>query len=767
LPVNRKHGAGSDSASDEFGSARISQARSSSESVRSKELIERWKFAAKKSCLFSLTDHIVLQSFRCTPESMPDPWEKFNIAELATLNCIRHRYSPVRKVWSEDRVQIKMHPESFARGAMRECYRVKKLSSFKKNDNWSHAHNYVAKKYIRPIGREVIFEDVRLQMDSKLWAEEFNRHNPPKKIDIMQVCILELIDEPDRPLYHLEHFIEGDYIKYNSNSGFVSDIARKTPQAFSHFTFERSGHQLIVVDIQGVGDLYTDPQIHTASGHGYGDGNLGTKGMALFFHSHICNEICFSMCLTEFDLSYSEVDALRKRSISNEVFSLFISLFIHINFMYHFLTVFSSVSPATTCSNRSSTDGSTKFENYDALDVCEPLTNDDDDDSAMERLRSRTFSNNGGVRSSVSMCSSECVDEYAPLPHNDDCVCERCVEVVVARRTRYRSETESASATTDANDDEMRTAPLERCLSVDSTSSCCSSRLTRVDVCVLIFCALLSTVSKEYDNGSFQESEKEAFWLEARKLSRPAGFLSATEMQQLADISRQTHTTSVLGQVHLDLARYHEVGRFLPKSVSASRNENLKVTTGSDGSAAEESLEYDKEAALYHLDMARRCGVLEAIITTAQIAHGLPHELLKDITNTDYWGDDDCEGFGIELMETAAEMGDRSSMLFVAESYETGRGLGKSPYWPKAVEWYSRAVTFLEDSDDGNEGSMVKPRYEIIQKIAEMYKEGGYGLEQDFTKAYELFTEAAELAMESMRGKLANKLYELAEQCAV
>lgn len=49
-----------------------------------------------------------------------------------------------------------------------------------------------------------------------------------------------------------------------------------SPQAFSHFTFERSGHQLIVVDIQGVGDLYTDPQIHTEKGTDFGDGNLGT-----------------------------------------------------------------------------------------------------------------------------------------------------------------------------------------------------------------------------------------------------------------------------------------------------------------------------------------------------------------------------------------------------------------------------------------------------------------------------------------------------------
>lgn len=56
------------------------------------------------------------------------------------------------------------------------------------------------------------------------------------------------------------------------------------PQAFSHFTFERSGHQLIVVDIQGVGDLYTDPQIHTEKGTDFGDGNLGRWGKPARFH---------------------------------------------------------------------------------------------------------------------------------------------------------------------------------------------------------------------------------------------------------------------------------------------------------------------------------------------------------------------------------------------------------------------------------------------------------------------------------------------------
>ncbi|CAH8468557.1 unnamed protein product, partial [Dicrocoelium dendriticum] len=101
--------------------------------------------------------------------------------------------------------------------------------------------------------------------------------------------------------------MEGEYRKYNSNSGFVDEQLRNTPQAFSHFTFERSGHRLLVVDIQGVGDLYTDPQIHTSDGVGYSDGNLGPRGMALFFHSHRCNPLCEYLGLTKFDLSHTEL----------------------------------------------------------------------------------------------------------------------------------------------------------------------------------------------------------------------------------------------------------------------------------------------------------------------------------------------------------------------------------------------------------------------------------------------------------------------------
>ena len=42
--------------------------------------------------------------------------------------------------------------------------------------------NYVSKRYIEDVDRDVYFQDVKLQMDAKIWAEEYNRHNPPKKV---------------------------------------------------------------------------------------------------------------------------------------------------------------------------------------------------------------------------------------------------------------------------------------------------------------------------------------------------------------------------------------------------------------------------------------------------------------------------------------------------------------------------------------------------------------------------------------------------------
>ena len=64
----------------------------------------------------------------------------------------------------------------------------------------------------------------------------------------------------------------------------------------------------------------------------------------------------------------------------------------------------------------------------------------------------------------------------------------------------------------------------------------------------------------------------------------------------------------VLGNVHLDLAKYHEICRFVD-----------------DGA-------YDKAAALFHLKCAAECGVIIAITTLAKMYCGMPHDdLLAEV----------------------------------------------------------------------------------------------------------------------------------------
>ena len=50
-------------------------------------------------------------------------------------------------------------------------------------------------------------------------------------------------------------------MKHNSNAGYVESHHRATPQALSHLSFAASKGKEMIVDIQGVGDLYTDPQV--------------------------------------------------------------------------------------------------------------------------------------------------------------------------------------------------------------------------------------------------------------------------------------------------------------------------------------------------------------------------------------------------------------------------------------------------------------------------------------------------------------------------
>jgi len=148
--------------------------------------------------------------------------------------------------------------------------------------------------------KKVCFADAKMQMVSEYFAQQFNKRSPSDcKISFVVSQVLELLERSSsqQPWATMEPLLSGEYNKHNDNNGGVMD-RNPIPQAFSHFTFEESQHQLVICDIQGVGaTLFTDPQIHTQDGHGFGLGNLGPQGMKRFLHSHTCNRVCQAMGL--------------------------------------------------------------------------------------------------------------------------------------------------------------------------------------------------------------------------------------------------------------------------------------------------------------------------------------------------------------------------------------------------------------------------------------------------------------------------------------
>jgi hypothetical protein len=86
----------------------------------------------------------------------------------------------------------------------------------------------------------------------------------------------------------LSRYVPGEFKKFNNNWDWAED-KRNTPQAFSHWTLKCSKGRALVCDIQGVGDVWTDPQIHTSyNTNDFGLGNCFQEGIDKFMQVFAC-----------------------------------------------------------------------------------------------------------------------------------------------------------------------------------------------------------------------------------------------------------------------------------------------------------------------------------------------------------------------------------------------------------------------------------------------------------------------------------------------
>ena len=207
--------------------------------------------------------------------ALPDVWASHALELRPAEVVLRHRYDAAARTWSRDPSLVKVDGRVFDEGAMRRCYRAKKLNfGYVRRYHaleWRRAPNFVLKEYKKPSDDgddRRAFDDVETQTEAALWADRFNALRPPKPIKMIACCVLEFQRRPGSPKFCAERFIDGTdargfgFVKHNSNSGYVDDSERRlTPQAFSAFSFYASEGDVLVCDVQGVGPCRNQPPV--------------------------------------------------------------------------------------------------------------------------------------------------------------------------------------------------------------------------------------------------------------------------------------------------------------------------------------------------------------------------------------------------------------------------------------------------------------------------------------------------------------------------
>uniref|UniRef100_A0A452HZ86 non-specific serine/threonine protein kinase n=1 Tax=Gopherus agassizii TaxID=38772 RepID=A0A452HZ86_9SAUR len=105
----------------------------------------------------------------------------------------------------------------------------------------------------------------------------------------------------------IEKYMTGEFCKYNNNNGdeiSPSNLLEEMMLAFSHWTYEYTRGELLVLDLQGVGEDLTDPSVIKPEGKQsgrmvFGPANLGEHAIKNFVAKHRCNSCCRKLKLPD------------------------------------------------------------------------------------------------------------------------------------------------------------------------------------------------------------------------------------------------------------------------------------------------------------------------------------------------------------------------------------------------------------------------------------------------------------------------------------
>ena len=192
-------------------------------------------------------------------------------------------------------MKVKIAKQPFAEGAQKIVYHgfdeQNKTHIVLKQSRWTDERSNCIERCL---------EAVQIHAVADSFSAEFNRERPDDAYEIQfsKVGVMQVTSKNQHQFFTYETYLqESEYKKFDTNfyclpgqTKELDNIPSATCQAFSHYTWEKSGKKLIVCDLQGViarSKLkLTDPVIH------YTHVNLGITGIEQFFKTHKCNNFC-------------------------------------------------------------------------------------------------------------------------------------------------------------------------------------------------------------------------------------------------------------------------------------------------------------------------------------------------------------------------------------------------------------------------------------------------------------------------------------------
>uniref|UniRef100_UPI0037E96C00 transient receptor potential cation channel subfamily M member 6 n=1 Tax=Semicossyphus pulcher TaxID=241346 RepID=UPI0037E96C00 len=157
---------------------------------------------------------------------------------------------------------------------------------------------------------QLCLREIQQQRAAQKMMQVFNQvkpddmHHSPRFLDVSLV-----LWHSNGQWLTIERNMTGDFMKYNNNTG--EEIApccslEEMLLAFSHWTYEYSCRELLVLDIQGVGEVLTDPTVIMADNQSgsrgemlFGPDNLGDAAIKGFLQKHSCGACCRRLGLAD------------------------------------------------------------------------------------------------------------------------------------------------------------------------------------------------------------------------------------------------------------------------------------------------------------------------------------------------------------------------------------------------------------------------------------------------------------------------------------